>query len=564
MQISVDWRDRVLRPLLSNSIPAPLHRDTTSIVLLGGDVDKAQSYIFESSGLPDVRGASRLLSTLNGEPYFRKEPLPNVEGVDRLLVKYLGLDPDQDVLYLGGGSILALMPDMATAEAFKEALIRAYPSATGVATITVEMMECRVCDIADDKIFPEKIQALQAKIRRAKNAIQWVSFYERLPFMQTCVACQVRPAEGVDPSLPNEPKFYCHLCLEKRRIGRERRFWNSVLFPEVRAATAADLGQIGAFSSNDIALLYADGDGFGRYVFAATSPGEFRNRSTNIRRNIWDALYDALKGLTPRNPKSPSPAQNEKIWPYEIITVGGDDVLMILPANEVFAVVQGLLKGMQARSDTLTLSVGIAIGRASTPIRVLYEIARMALKTAKRRRFEMQSHEPFIDFHELTREGLPAVSLSHHRQHQYRFKRAQGGDGLLLTGRPYALTDFEKLMGSITTLGASSNGHHRRARTGFPLSQLHALSDSLSTGFESSQLYYLYQRSRFNNAQVAQLERLEEYWGVSLSTLAQGADVTWPWLRMDDVREVQYYTPLRDLILLYDLTGGSNGDTNPT
>ncbi|MCQ3933163.1 MAG: hypothetical protein DPW16_22165 [Chloroflexi bacterium] len=562
MQISLDWRDRVLRPLLSNAIPAPLHRDTTSIVLLGGDVDKAQSYIFESSGLPDVRGASRLLSTLNGERYFRKEPLPNVEGVDGLLVKYLGLDPDQDVLYLGGGSILALMPDVATAEAFKDVLIRAYPSATGVATITVEMMECRVCDIADKKIFPEKIQALQAKIRRAKNAVQWVPFYERLPFMQTCVACQVRPAEAVDPSLPNEPKYYCHLCLEKRRIGRERRFWNSVLFPEVRAANAADLGQIGAFSNNDIALLYADGDGFGKYVFSATSPGEFKNRSENIRRNIWDTLYDALKDLPPRKPKSPSPAQNEKIWPYEIITVGGDDVLMILPATEVFTVTQRLLNGMQARSGALTLSIGITIGRASTPIRVLYEIARMALKTAKRRRFETQSQESFMDFHDITREGLPAVSLSHHRQHQYRYKRAQGGDGLLLTGRPYALADFEKLMGSITTLGASSTSQTRRARTGFPLSQLHALSDSLGTGFESSQLYYLYQRSRFNNAQVEQLERLEAYWGVSLNTLEQGADVTWPWLRMDDVREVQYYTPLRDLILLYDLTGGSNGDTN--
>ncbi len=563
MQISSDWRDHVLRPLLSNRIPKSLHQDTRPIVLLGSDVDKAQTYIFESSGLPDVRGASRLLSTINGEPDFRGSPTPNTTDIERIdqLLSDFGIDPDLDILYLGGGSLLALFPDLVTAEGFKDKLVRLYPFVTGVATVTVEMIECRVCDIADPKMFPEKIQALQAKIRRAKNAIQSVPFYERIAFMQTCVACQVRPAQAADPRLPDEAKFYCHLCLKKREIGRQRRFWNDVLFPDIHAASATDLGDIGTFSNNDIALLYADGDGFGKYIFSAPSPGDFRTRSADIRRNILDALCDALRDLRPRKPKSDDLDQ-EAIWPYEVITVGGDDVLVVLPANEVVGVAQRLLTGMQNRSGSLTLSVGIAVGRASTPIRVLYEIARMALKSAKRRRFETTSREPFIDFHDVTREGLPAVNLSYQREQQYRYKREGRSETLYLTGRPYALSDFEKVMASITTLGQSSSVATRQVRRAFPLSQLHALSDSLSDGFESSQLYYLYQRSRFNHAQVTQLESLEQYWGVNLSAIEQGANITWPWLRRGHTSEAQYYTPLRDLILLYDLTGESHGEAN--
>jgi CRISPR-associated protein Cmr2 len=252
--------------------------------------------------------------------------------------------------------------------------------------------------------------------------------------------------------------------------------------------------------------------------------------------------------------------RNPSIRPFEIITVGGDDALVIVPANEALQVAydlvstfeQNVRQGLNLPDSSPTpvsLSVGIAIGRDSTPARLLQQLAAELLKRgAKTRRFERNDKQGYIDFHDITREGLPSPSVSSYRdQRQYRYTwQAPTGREFILrtTGRPYSVEDLARMMGIARTLEV-------------PTSQLYGLSHELGLGQARSTLYYLYQRSRLKDKSA--LELLERQFGVTDLT---ASEVTWPWIATGEngYTEAEFYTPLRDLILLQRIIGRSYAD----
>jgi len=115
----MDWKRDVLDPLLADP-PGQVDTDAP-VAILSADADKVQEYVFESARLPEIRGGSMLLQGLNEE----------VAG----LVKQ-AVDPDC-VIYAGGGSLLAILPDDADLLAeLKHKIESLYPQRTGVATTT--------------------------------------------------------------------------------------------------------------------------------------------------------------------------------------------------------------------------------------------------------------------------------------------------------------------------------------------------------------------------------------------------------------------------------------------
>jgi hypothetical protein len=131
------WCQDVL-PLVWNGQPPP---DDESALLGGGfallsaDTDRTQSYVFQSSRLPEIRGASMQLDTLN-----HKGIRELLEDTYHLITNDIIPDETKNkprgcVIYAGGGSLLAIVPPQIADDIVKD-IEKLYPEQTGSATIT--------------------------------------------------------------------------------------------------------------------------------------------------------------------------------------------------------------------------------------------------------------------------------------------------------------------------------------------------------------------------------------------------------------------------------------------
>jgi hypothetical protein len=94
--------------------------DQPGLSLILGDVDRVKSYVFDTSRLPSIRGASEILNDLN------------LQRVPHLIAHYLA---PECLIYAGGGSFLAVVPQ-SLADTLIEEVHKCYVETTGMATIT--------------------------------------------------------------------------------------------------------------------------------------------------------------------------------------------------------------------------------------------------------------------------------------------------------------------------------------------------------------------------------------------------------------------------------------------
>jgi CRISPR-associated protein Cmr2 len=184
-----------------------------------------------------------------------------------------------------------------------------------------------------------------------------------------------------------------------------------------------------------------------------------------------------------------------------VITIGGDDVLILIPARAALDFAVSLVEHFRiaGQADGLTLSAGIAIGQPSTPIRILLDVARQALKNAKRRRQETPL--PAIDFHHLVKEGYFANSLPKFRDDNEALYQGRTVSAYL-TGRPYTITEAQLLLSS---LKAVQNGD-------FPNSQLHAIVRELRRSELRGSVFYSYQLARMDEAEARVMQDIKQAW----------------------------------------------------
>jgi hypothetical protein len=96
--------------------------DEKALSLISADTDRVKSYVFESAKLPEVRGASALLTDVNEKK------------IKALLWHEFQLPPEC-LLYAAGGSALIVAPTTLAAD-IAESIQRRYLKKTGMATIS--------------------------------------------------------------------------------------------------------------------------------------------------------------------------------------------------------------------------------------------------------------------------------------------------------------------------------------------------------------------------------------------------------------------------------------------
>lgn len=305
---------------------------------------------------------------------------------------------------------------------------------------------------------------------------------------------------------------------------------------------AQDVGEIGQASAPQryIGIIYADGNNVGRLIATLKTPEAYHKNSAILsqaaQNSVFKALSTHLKPVEARSDRG----QLRWIHPFEILAIGGDDLLLIVPGHKAFdialaigysfekelaanlpAMEQALSSqqfvqryGTETRFQTapytplIGLSAGVLIAQEHAPIFFLRDLVEELLKSAKRlakRNAQQYYYGGAIDFMVLKSITMVTDNIKAFRQ------AALGDHGdkstRRLTARPYTWHEFAGLLTTVRAL--------KQARV--PRSQLYRLRRELDAdpggGVITSVLEYLYTRSRLRGALAETLfTHIEQHW----------------------------------------------------
>lgn len=403
------------------------------------DADKIKEYVFATGRLKEIRGASALVRELTDAP------------LDRL--KLDGRAPTSGrnprLLFAGGASGALLFDDEGDADTFCRQIERLYRRATGGATLSAIVQEYEAGNPQAEN------QAREAAERKLANRKASRPIAESLPGggpIRFCASDRRYPASRLlqlpgDPAQPfsvgTVAKHKASRGSRRSYFAEESEFWQA-LKPLVndKAALWQEAGKRSAFKDIDaigtqstppgyIAFVYADGDGIGAKIRQVAQAGGLDGYASYSRSLSKAAANSAALAIHTSYPHLPQSGD----LPFELITIGGDDVMLICTAEQGLHLAVKLSEQFQAAMKELakdhpaTASVGVVIAHTSHPIVNLRERAGELLKSAK------QQEQGGIDFHIVSTPSLGP--LEHVRREDYVH-------GLLrYTDRPY---DRQRMM----------------------------------------------------------------------------------------------------------------------
>ncbi|MBK9715775.1 MAG: hydrolase [Kouleothrix sp.] len=291
-----------------------------------------------------------------------------------------------------------------------------------------------------------------------------------------------------------------------------------------RVLSARDVGEIGQASRPEryIGLIYADGNSVGRAIARAGTPEDYAALSRGLGDAAHCAVFRALaRHLRPAEVflQGDDQPQPERRWvhPFEILTIGGDDLLLIVPGSAAIEIALTIgyefERFMRRREPDqprvlagryqapppddgrdfagytpwIGLSAGVLIAQARAPIFFLRDLAEELLRSAKRQAGRHADGGGAVDFMALKSIAMVSDDIA-------AFRAAALGTGpesdMRLTGRPFSWPELQGLLATARAL----------REVGFPRSQIARLRQRLldarhEGGITPSAIDYLYTRA---------------------------------------------------------------------
>ena len=321
-----------------------------------------------------------------------------------------------------------------------------------------------------------------------------------------------------------------------------------------------------------ISFIYADGNNMGAYLENIATPAQYRQFSERVFIALQKAAFDALaEHLTPTD---------KNIHPFEIISIGGDDLILIVPGSAAFDVVHAIGENFDSQfnshakfTDTekdklcksqrykpkkwadeqdmqpaFSLSLGFVIAEEHTPVGFLEHLAHSLLKSAKTRAKTLKKKEigylgGTVDFLVLKSLSMITSELGDFRKQFYKTNEDN-----VLTMRPFTLHELHGFIKTVKKFKESD----------FPRSQLYQLRQSIGLGRHTSTLDYLYFRSRLRDSKGKLLQQeIESNWQ-GVPDIMNGLGPWYATLKENETDKKRYETLILDLIEAYDFISESN------
>ncbi len=510
------------------------------------DTDRIKDYVFATGALKEIRGASAILDVLNRKKMY--EVIKNI-------------DSSADCVYANGGSGMFEVDEAKVAKCIN-AVKKLYSDWTITGTITGS------AKLLDSTIpFGEIFKILNYRLRMAKDAR-----YVRMnpvthPFLRTCDSCG-----NAYVIYQDRDELICSACKKKRDKDQEIKkkirailsgqpvaeaceIWDRLL-PELMKNEAYDtedkerpdeFDRIGKLSSPSgyMGLIYADGDSMGDKLDKLTSEEEVRFFSETVDNAIFQAVLTAIQ-------KHLHPKKNDKYFPFDILMLGGDDLVMVTTADKAIETAMTISDtfeditrdyAMENFGKPLTVSVGVAIAHAKFPFGSLLNIAEDLLKFAKK-----MKNKPTPGISPGNRDkgliNFQVVNASNSLNFSEDYKKA-------LNREENVITEIRKFVRTLRpydtqTLGNFIEKIRNLKQNSFPRNKLQALREAVFLDYGNSILTGLAVYSRLKKEQRQAMTDILELF----SDAEDQNKLVW------FKKEEAYHTPFLDVAELYGFISG--------
>ncbi|MFK0730298.1 MAG: type III-B CRISPR-associated protein Cas10/Cmr2 [Gloeotrichia echinulata GP01] len=374
---------------------------------------------------------------------------------------------------------------------------------------------------------------------------------------------------------------------------------------------AQNLSHIANASKGFIAYIYADGNNMGGYIQKKIKrPQHYKDFSRDVELATEYAVYQALaENLHPHKLQNLNDEESfldngDLVHPFEIITIGGDDIILIVPANKALEIAKIIgerfekillkqvplvekeaaeavkciigdykitsqnkpvdLKKCHRYKPTeaepsqcqLSTSIGVLITSYNTPIYYAKDLMEQLLKSAKERAKKLKKAGycgGTVDF--LTLKSVTMIS-SNIKEFREEGLTKNLRPKLKLYAAPYTLYELGGLISAIEAL--------KNAK--FPKSQLYQIRSLLERGKHTAILNYRYFRVRLKQGKQELKEQFEEAWCQPKDENNGGNLAPWMYdngkLDPTNIEDPFYETIWREIIDLYDFVACSDEDND--
>jgi CRISPR/Cas system-associated protein Cas10 (large subunit of type III CRISPR-Cas system) len=568
--------------------------------LVALDTDHIKGYVFGTDKLKEIRGASSILDRLNREE------------MNRIVHE---ADPGAKTIYANGGSGLFLVASDKVDKIKQQINSEFYSLTFGGATVTFAVQD--IPDSIDDHKHADigdVLELLRYQLREEKESRLTHDHIglSSHAFMRTCDSCGMRYAEvrdkdeGQDPAL--QGNRYCKICYEKRieddavkasikdlvsrkKPGKSSPLWEKIIEILLKADYQLPEGtnrpdDFNVFhnfgeAKDYIGLIYADANNMGDEIKNLRTLERLKSFADKVDLSIYQAVCDAIQKHLPvrqlpeqkqHDPTKSSDNSNSPKWvfPFDILLLGGDDLVMVTPASSAMDVAlttakrfNELTKGWGPEGKGYTLSVGVILAPIKYPFGLLQDLAETTLKAAKQKRGKQEKQEEKKGQKEPTAFGDTSINfmvVSGNTSHDFDkvYKQLQNKDvqnngydskvNLYATLRPYTVEELDILLDAIRDGRNKSLGRtklHQVREAVLKMNLTTSVGESLAVlrNWKQSQREFVYNH-------VYKLgSRYQEWHQDSEKPGTLFPRVTFPWFADGDNA---YRTSLLDFVELYD------------
>ncbi|GIW83318.1 MAG: hypothetical protein KatS3mg105_5125 [Gemmatales bacterium] len=463
------------------------------------DTPSIKQYVFGTDPLREIRGASANLDRLN-----RTE-------MHKVLNRALNGQSCTEVVYANGGSAQFIVDQESESDvrAACERVIELFARDTVADVFPVYGVATWNDDSRDG--YRNAVEKAHFELRARREFGVPISCRASSPLLTECASSSHLPASrlvtiGGDYARPLSSSSAAK---ERRgRLARDHGVWAEWMrylatsghwpgeddWDRVRCESIGEIGQSARTLDGYVGLVYADGNAMGQIVQQLDSPTVYKAFSEIVDSSVRDACFRALAETCSREIESIRAEETKKI-PADILLLGGDDLLVAVPADRSLEFAKSAAQYFQdltaeriANADEdvreffagrgisrMTISCGVAVARSTYPFFLLLDLVDELLKNAKRGDVLIPANDPAparIDFHVVA--GANSFSLGQTRRDDYAVYdgASRKGREIRRTLRPLTLAQLEKLKTSVRIL----------REVNFPRSKLHALHEAAVGG----------------------------------------------------------------------------------
>lgn len=362
--------------------------------LLAAEADKIQDFVFRSSRLREITGASQLL-----QHFCEKIVEELAEG--------------EDALVHSGGAFRILFPDddVDHVRAFGDKLADLY-------RLTLDSS----ISVAEPQLYSGAGSAFAAVSGSAQEALATAKAHksgalisEHMPFVAFCASCGVGLAERYD-RLPGEAadrrgRYLCKICREKSRqrnndrttflddflrqvIERLDDRWNVEDF--TWAEDADEVARYDWQKRNYVAYMIADGNGMGEIFSKCKTAEQLRQLSERLPDIVQTSLAEPASKLLAqlRTRINVTDKKQQGIVPVLPLIMAGDDLFVLLSATSALDFARQFCLAYERRLGECleelgidghpTMSAAVVICKSKYPYKLAHQRAETLLKATKR------------------------------------------------------------------------------------------------------------------------------------------------------------------------------------